>query len=233
MKFEDARKSLTIFRRRDDVSEELHELTIAIRRQENERSKITYLFTNRYYRKGALIFAILCATSKLSGKNPLLFYTTQIFQGIGGIGDSLDPKIAVIVYTVLELFATVVAMSIIDKFGRRKLLLFSSVGCAVMLGFQGIYFVLKDFYPEYAEKLYWLSILALFLYNIIVSLGLVLGPVLLVSELFPTAIKSKALGVADTFSVTMGTIASQLFHFTVETKGKTLEEIQLDLLKNN
>lgn len=257
MKFEDARKSLTIFRRRDDVSEELHELTIAIRRQENERSKITYLFTNRYYRKGALIFAILCATSKLSGKNPLLFYTTQIFQGIG---DSLDPKIAVIVYTVLELFATVVAMSIIDKFGRRKLLLFSSVGCAVMLGFQGIYFVLKDFYPEYAEKLYWLSILALFLYNIIVSLGLVLGPVLLVSELFPTAIKSKALGVADTFSVTMGTIASQLFHFTgmygmyipffifsascvigsvliyyylVETKGKTLEEIQLDLLKNN
>lgn len=257
LRFEYARESLKMIRRRADVNEELHELTLAIRRQENEKSDIKDLFTNKYYRRSGLIFVILCATCKLSGKNPLLFYTTRIFQDIG---EDLDPKIAVIIYTLLELISTIVAMIIIDKIGRRKLMLFSAGGCAVVLGFEGIYFVLKEYSPSQAEDLYWLSLLALFLYNIIVSLGLVLGPVLLVSELFPTSIKSKALGVADTFSVTMGTIASQLFHYTgqfgiyipffvfslscaigcvliyyflIETKGKTLEQIQLDLLKED
>ncbi|GJQ84541.1 hypothetical protein Trydic_g20037 [Trypoxylus dichotomus] len=176
LRFENARESLKILRRRLNVTDELHELAIAIRRQENERSKISDLFTNKYYRRSGLIFMILCATSKLSGKNPLLFYTTQIFLETG---DKLDPKIAVIIYTLLELIATIAAISVIDKFGRRKLMLFSAAGCAIVLAFEAIYFFLKEKNPIYAENLYWLSLIALFLYNIIASLGLVFGPVLL------------------------------------------------------
>lgn len=256
LRFNYARESLRILRRKQDVSEELEELTLAVRRQENERSKLSDLFTNKYFRKSMLLFAMLNATGKLSGKNPMLFYTTQIFTEIG---EDFNPKLATVIYTLLELFATIVAAWMIDRVGRRKLMLSSSSGCAIVLAFEAIYFLLKDQESPYVQSLYWPSLIALFLYNVIGSLGLMFGPILLVSELFPTSIKSKALGVADTFSVAMGTVASQLFHYTgqfgvyipffifsiscaigclliyhflIETKGKTLEEIQLDLIKN-
>lgn len=258
-RFNDARSCLKQLRGEDDVEGEMETLCETVKRQEsNKRVRPIDLFSVKSNRRAITIFIILCTTNKCSGKTPLLFYTTLIFRSAEGC---VDPTLSVIIYCLVELFSTLVALSVVDKFGRRPLFLFSATGCALSLLAQGSYLYFNEFSFAFVEYLRWLPITALISYNIIFSLGLAYGPVLLLGELFPTNIKAVALSTSDTFGIIMGTVVSQFFYVTMdhigmffpflsfsiccsvgvvfiyffvpETKGKTLEEIQLEFLNEN
>lgn len=255
-KLEEAKKSLNILRGTENVQDELDLLCKAVTRQEqSKKAKVTDLFTVPSNRRACLIYVIICLTNKFSGKNPCLFYTTMIFEEAGS---RISSELSVIIYCSVELVATLVAMFVVDKFGKRPLLILSSFGCSVSVFFLATYFYLKNLYPDLVESFDWLPIASLVSYNVLFSIGLAFGAVTVLSELFPTNVKAVALGTADTFSVSMGAIASKFFQitkdefgmfvpfwffaicsaiglifiikFVPETKGKTLEEIQQFLI---
>nr|XP_023013384.1 facilitated trehalose transporter Tret1-like [Leptinotarsa decemlineata] len=254
----DARRSLEILRGTSNVDNEMNSLRIAVSRQErSEKSGVLDLFTVPNIRKATYIFLILCLTNKFSGKNPCMFYTETIFKETGS---NINPTLSVVVYCTVELIAVASAtFFIVDRFGKRKLMITSTAGCALSVFMLSLHFYLKDFHVGIVDKLNWLPITALTSYNIFFSIGLAFGPVTVLSELFPTNIKAKALGIADTFSVLMGALVSKIFQIALdefetmfvpffffsmcscvglifvikyvpETKGKTLEEIQQYLI---
>ncbi|KAJ8953094.1 hypothetical protein NQ318_013436 [Aromia moschata] len=255
----EARNSLEILRGRSDVDSEMDALCKAVVRQErtNEKPGFFDLFTIRSNRKACYIFLILCLTNKFSGKNPCLFYTETIFKEAGS---SIDATLSVIIYCSVELLAVAsTTFFIVDRFGKRLLMITSTAGCAISVFMIALHFYLKDYHFGLMENLDWLPITALVSYNILFSIGLSFGPVSVLSELFPTSVKAKALCIADSFSVMMGTIVSKFFQITMdefgtmsvpffffsmcslvglifvikcipETKGKTLEEIQQYLI---
>jgi len=92
-------------------------------------------------------------------------------------------------------FATVVAgfiaVLLVDRFGRKNLLILSSVGVAISLIVLGLHFYLLslNFDPE---KLTWLSITSLLCFNLFVACGLSTIPSTLVGEMFPANLKNLA-----------------------------------------
>lgn len=257
----EARTSLEILRGKSDVEDELDSLCKAVVRQErSQKSGLLDLFTIASNRKACCIYLILCLTNKFSGKNPCMFYTETIFKEAG---TSINATMSVIIYCTVELLAVATTtLLILDRFGKRVLMITSTAGCCVSLLALGIYFYLKDYHSGIIESLEYLPLTALVSYNILFSIGLSFGPIAVLSELFPTSVKAKALCLADSFSVMMGVVVSKFFQLTIdefqtmsipflvfgmccllgfvfvvkyvpETKGKTLEEIQHFLIESS
>uniref|UniRef100_A0A1Y1MSZ0 Major facilitator superfamily (MFS) profile domain-containing protein n=1 Tax=Photinus pyralis TaxID=7054 RepID=A0A1Y1MSZ0_PHOPY len=252
----EAKAALILLRGSVDVDSEMHSLCEAVSRQESDRkTKMSELVTVRSNRRALLIFVILCTTRKFSGNSPFLFYTAQIFQMAQG---SLHPHLSVIIFLTIQIIAAMLSLYLLDRVGRRPIILSSTVVCVITLGIIGLYFYLQDHHVQYVENLRWLPITVLVCYIVFYNIGLELSPVVYVGELFPTNIKAIALGFAETFAAMNGIVTAMLFSiladnygmflpfwifatccavgllliakFVPETKNKTLEQIQMELI---
>jgi SP family arabinose:H+ symporter-like MFS transporter len=96
------------------------------------------LFSRRY-RKPVMLAVVLALFNQFSGINPILYYLNDLFAKAGFSKVSGDLQAVAIGFT--NLLFTVVAMSIIDKVGRKKLLIVGSVGTCVCLSIVGWIFV--------------------------------------------------------------------------------------------
>jgi facilitated trehalose transporter len=76
-----------------------------------------------------------------SGLNAVIFYTVQIFKSAG---TAINPNISSIIVGLVLLISNTVATFLIDKIGRRILLIVSDSGMALGLFGLGLFFYLKD-----------------------------------------------------------------------------------------
>ncbi|KAG5887989.1 hypothetical protein JTB14_016613 [Gonioctena quinquepunctata] len=259
-RFKRAERSLRLLRGCSDVAKDMEVLKEAVRVQEEigGRPKFTDLFTVPSNRKACGIMVILVLGSKAAAKAPLTFYTKMVFEESGS---SLSSSLSTITYCAVEVVVVMLTTYfIIDRFGRRYLIIFSTFGCAVTLIFLGLYFFLKDNHYDIINYLNWLPLTSLILNNVAFSIGLSFAWICYLSELFPTNVKVNALSIAEAFTALAAAVTSKFFQMTndwsgslsvpflsfavfslimivfivkyvPETKGKTLEEIQ-ELLKN-
>lgn len=94
------------------------------------RHNLKELFVHASNRRGLAIIVSLQLLQQFSGWNALMYYSATIFQGIGFD----NPTATSIIIAGTNFVFTVVAFCIIDRFGRRKLLLISQVGmCAGLI----------------------------------------------------------------------------------------------------
>jgi predicted MFS family arabinose efflux permease len=92
----------------------------------------------RRHRRPILLALAIAAFNQLSGINAILYYLNDIFAAAGFTGVSADLQAVVIGLT--NLIATMVAMTVIDRIGRRPLLLTGAVGTTIALaGVAAIY----------------------------------------------------------------------------------------------
>lgn len=203
------------------------------------------LFSRRY--RVPVTLAILIAVfNQFSGINPVLYYLNDIFAKAGFSSISSDVQ-AVFVGATLMTF-TIVAMSIIDKIGRKKLLIVGSVGTCICLSTISLIFFTK----KHEELLLWPVV------GFVAFFGVSQGSVIWVyiSEIFPNSIRGKgqslgsfthwltnaglttlfpviavysAAGPFIFFSCMMVVQLIVVIQFFPETKGFTLEELQAKL----
>ncbi|KAL0325815.1 UNVERIFIED_CONTAM: Sugar transporter ERD6-like 6 [Sesamum radiatum] len=194
----------------------------------------------------------LLVLQQLAGTNGVIFYSTTIFES-AGISSSNAATVGV---GAIQVFATAVSTWLVDRTGRRILLIVSSFGMALSLLVVAIAFFLKGFVAEDSSLYGIFGILSVVgVVCMIVSFSLGMGPIpwLIMSEILPPKIKGLAGSVAtlaNWFSSWLITMTAPLLLawssggtfslytvvcvFTVafvaiwvpETKGKTLEEIQ-------
>jgi len=185
--------------------------------------------------------------NQLSGINALLYYLNDIFAMAGF--DKVSGDIQAVMIGATNLIFTVFAMLVIDKIGRKKLLLAGSVGMAVCLAAVATIFITES------HK----SVLIWFLIGYIASFAFSQGAVIWVylSEVFPNIVRAKgqALGsfshwlmcalVSWTFPIMATKSGGYPFVFFAvmmitqffvvlfvypETKGASLEDLQKKLL---
>ncbi|OIW03494.1 hypothetical protein TanjilG_31007 [Lupinus angustifolius] len=195
----------------------------------------------------------LLILQQLSGINGVFFYSSTIFQNAG----ITSSDIATFGVGIVQVLATCVTLWLVDKAGRRILLIVSSAGMAFSLLVVAISFYMKDYVSENSPLQGTFSILSLVgvvAMVIAFSAGMGAIPWIIMSEILPINIKGLAGSVATlaswlfswlvtlTANLLLGwnsggtfTIYAVVCIFTVvfvsiwvpETKGKTLEEIQL------
>jgi MFS transporter, SP family, arabinose:H+ symporter len=198
-------------------------------------------------RRATMIAVALAILQQITGINVVLFYGSVIFKE--HVGNSTDT--AAVGYNVLiglvNFFATIVALWIIDKAGRRPLLMFSAGTMAVCQLALGIAFLSPN-----PPAMLVLSIMLLLAASFAVGMGP--GVWVVLAEIFPTRIRGRAMSIATislwvactaltmTFLSLVSAIGSTatfaiyssmclvtlllVAKWLPETKGKTLEQIE-------
>jgi len=195
-----------------------------------------------------LLGIVIVVFQQFSGANAIFFYAPIIFEKAGmNVNDQLFQQILV---GAINLIFTLAAMLLVDKLGRKKLMLAGSFLMALWLGLIGMcyHFSLFNGY-----------LLSFFVLGYIATYAATLAPVtwVLISEIFPTKIRGVAISIAtcalwaacftlayvfpvlierldatQTFFLFAGICFIYFFillKFAPETKGKSLEEVEMEM----
>jgi SP family sugar porter-like MFS transporter len=192
--------------------------------------------------------SFLAVFQQWCGINVIFNYAPEVFDAAGY--DIADIMFQIVITGVVNLIFTVVAMMTVDKFGRRGLMLLGSIGLTL------IYAVLGSGYYMNVQGSIMVALVVLAIACYAVSLAPVVW--VLISELFPNRIRgaavsiavfslwagsallvytfpilNQALGAHGTFWIYGGICAigaAVTLAFVPETKGKSLEEIEQELV---
>ncbi|KAH8283468.1 hypothetical protein KR018_003179 [Drosophila ironensis] len=253
---DDAAKSLQWLRGADaDIEDELKEIFEESQRQ-NGQEKVNIIAALRrpIVLKGLGISVLLQVFQQWTGINAILFYSSSIFADVGS---SLSGTDASIIIAVVQVTSTFVAVMIIDKTGRRILLIISGLLMAISTALMGLYFQMDESKPGSMDDFGWLPICSICVFIVFFSIGFGPVPWLVMAELFSEDVKSVAGSISGTSNWLSAFLVTLLFpilksgigpgptfwiftviavlsflyslFFVPETKGKTILEIQ-DLL---
>ncbi|GIY14824.1 solute carrier family 2, facilitated glucose transporter member 12 [Caerostris extrusa] len=126
-KEEKARKVLCLLRNTDDVDKEIESIISSIEEQKNRRYVDLFSTVNNM-RSRMLLGMSLVFLQQFSGNANVLYYAPTVFQHFGYDSDTLATLVT-IGLGVVKVISTVVTLCIVDKVGRRTLLL---IGCLLM-----------------------------------------------------------------------------------------------------
>ncbi|MGB9601479.1 MAG: sugar porter family MFS transporter [Limisphaerales bacterium] len=207
-------------------------------------------------RRALIIGIVLAILQQVTGINVFLYFAPEIFKQLGSTTDVA--MLQTIIIGAVNVAFTVVAIWTVDKLGRKPLMIVGSVGMGLSLLAMGIFAQLQQ-HPVW---------MLAFILGYIACFALSVGPVtwVILSEIFPTRLRGRAMGIATVFLWGADFLVTQTypmidshplliekFHhafpfylysfmcvilicvmvfFVPETKGKTLEQIEIGWLKN-
>ena len=246
-----------VLNNRDDEAKAIFAKTgehnaVALIREEHELSAkgIKESLFNGKFNKPIFFAVVLAMFNQLSGINAILYYAPRIFEMAGFSKDQayLQP----VFIGAANLLFTLIAMSVIDKFGRKTLLIIGSIGMIVFLSLTANAFK-GDLSGNQNVLIYLIGYIAFFAF----SQGAVIW--VFISEIFPNSVRSQGGSLGSFTHWIMAAIISWTFPVIVEgsdnggyysfifyavmmvlnliftwrvlpeTKGKSLEQIQKDL----
>lgn len=152
-------------------------------------------------RRALVIGILLAILQQITGINVFMYYAPEIFKQLGS-GTDVALLQTVIVGACNVLF-TIVAIRTVDRLGRKPLLMIGAVGMGLCLTGLGIA-------AYHATTAAWVLV---FILGYIACFALSLGPVVWVvlSEIFPTRIRGRAMAVATLLLWTANYVVSQTF----------------------
>jgi sugar porter (SP) family MFS transporter len=245
---DEAREVLYRVRDEDDIEAEIADVRALSARQSSFREVL-----NPAVRHVMIIGIALAVFQQITGINTIIYYAPTLLSS-AGLGNSAA-LLANVVNGAVNVLMTIVAIRLLDRTGRRPLLLGGTTGMAVGMIVVALTFVIGG--SQLHGGAAYFAIAGLLIYTGSFAIGL--GPVfwLLISEIYPVKIRGQAmsvatmanwaanfvvtisfltllgaLGNAGTFFLFFGltVVALAYFHRQVpETKNRSLEEIERDL----
>ncbi|CAK1540943.1 unnamed protein product [Leptosia nina] len=188
----DAEKALRWLRGPDaDLTTELEDMQKEVDNASRLQGGILHMLTNR-----APLMAFICSLGlmffqQFSGINAVIFYTNQIFASAGS---DIPAVIATIIVGVVQTIATYISSLLIERAGRRILLLQSCIIMGLCLIILGTYFKLQEDGAN-VSSVGWIPLVCLVLFIISFSLGFGPIPWMMMSELFPVEFRGTASGI--------------------------------------
>jgi SP family galactose:H+ symporter-like MFS transporter len=245
---EKARSVLVKVRGTKDVDAEMREIEATLH-QAHEHGRLSDLWLPEV--RPAMVIGIgLAIFQQVTGINTVIYYAPKIIQS-AGISSASGAILATAGIGLVNVLMTIVSMWLIDRVGRRPLLLTGIAGMIVSLGVLGYAF----HSPTHGGSFATFAVVTLMCY--VAMFAISLGPIfwLLIAEIYPLKIRGSAEGIAAgtnwganfvvsltflTLAETMGAsltfwlyaalaVAAWIFSFVLvpETKGRTLEEIEV------
>uniref|UniRef100_A0A0V0ID70 Putative sugar transporter ERD6-like 6-like n=1 Tax=Solanum chacoense TaxID=4108 RepID=A0A0V0ID70_SOLCH len=251
---EDFETSLQVLRGFEaDITNEVNEIKRSVASSTNRRTAMRFAdLKHRRYWFPLMVGIGLLILQQLGGINGVIFYSSNIFLS-AGISSSNAATFGV---GAIQVVATAVSTWLVDRTGRRILLIVSSAGMTVSLIIVSVAFYLKGYVSEDSTLYGVLGIISVVgVVFMIISFSLGMGPIpwLIMSEILPIKIKGLAGSTATlanwlfswvitvtapllmawssggTFTIYMVMCAFTVAFVAIwvpETKGRTLEEIQ-------
>ena len=235
-----------------EAGEQLYETQSVVRSE--AKSDWRFLLQPEIF-KAVLIGASIAILGQFMGVNAVLYYGPSIFEqaGLSG-GDALFSQVLV---GIVNAVTTVIAVFIIDKIGRKKLVYYGVSGMVISLLLIGFYFRFSTTFN--LPNIFLLIFFLFYVFCCAISICAVIF--VLLSEMYPTRVRGMAMSIAG-FALWIGTYlvgqltpwmlqnltpAGTFLLFAImcvpyilivwklipETTGKSLEEIERYWMKNN
>lgn len=154
-----------------------------------------------------MIGIVLAVLQQVTGINVVMYYAPVIFKSTGlASTDAINDTVLV---GVVMMAFTLVAVWVVDRVGRKALLLFASAGMGIALTLLGGAFIFEKFEGR------WVLMIVL---GYVASFAVGMGPVVwvIISELFPTCIRGRAMSIATVCLWIACYAVSQLFPLMLE-----------------
>ncbi|XP_075645978.1 putative plastidic glucose transporter 2 isoform X1 [Castanea sativa] len=226
----------------------LAELSKSDKGDDTDTVKLSELFYGRHFRV-VFIGSTLFALQQLSGINAVFYFSSTVFKSAG-----VPSNLANVFIGIANLTGSIIAMVLMDKLGRKALLLWSFSGMVMSMVLQ---VTAASSYVANSGAMY-LSVGGMLMFVFTFALGAGPVPGLLLPEIFPSRIRAKAMAfcmsvhwvinffVGLLFLRLLEQLGPQLLYSifgtfcliavvfvkrnVVETKGKSLQEIEIALL---
>jgi SP family galactose:H+ symporter-like MFS transporter len=167
--------------------------------------------------KAALVVGVgLAILQQVTGINTVIYYAPTIVE-FTGVNSSAGSILAAVGVGVINVVMTVVALRLLDRAGRRTLLMIGVSGMVISLFTLGLAF-------EGGGGSTFDSVLAIVsLMTYVASFAISLGPIfwLLNAEIYPLSVRSKAAGIGTMANWTFNFIVSLTFLLLIEALGQS------------
>ncbi len=185
-----AQAMLARIRGTPDIDEELLEIERSLAQAE-ESGRLSDLLAPSL-RSSLGIGIGLAIFQQITGINTVIYYAPVIIQS-AGISSASGAILATAGIGLVNVLMTIVSMRLIDRKGRKPLLLAGIAGMVVTLGLLGLVFRMSN----HSGALAWLAVLGMMAY--VASFAISLGPIfwLLISEIYPLKIRNSAEGLEE------------------------------------
>ncbi|XP_065156571.1 facilitated trehalose transporter Tret1-2 homolog isoform X2 [Atheta coriaria] len=178
-------------RNQDTIEKEFVEMKEGVAEQMDANNRFVDLVRVKSNRQALIIAITVRGIQQFAGISAFAVYAPYLFARVDG---GITASTSAIIYTAALTFCSCTGSILLDFLGRRRAMIISCVGCAVVLLLEAAYFY---FIPElsrlYQIRMPYFPILGMLIYVLVYSFGLGIIPNLLLGELFPSNIKGKAL----------------------------------------
>ncbi|KAL4375856.1 hypothetical protein GQ457_02G035560 [Hibiscus cannabinus] len=233
-----------------DISEEASDIRVYMETLELQtEASFLELFQRRY--ADALIIGVgLMLLQQLGGSSGMAYYTGSIFEAAG-----ISGNLGLQVLAVVQIPVSILSLFLMDRSGRRPLLLVSASGICLAGFLQGLAFCFKEF-PSLKELTPSLVLTSAMIVSVANTVGMAGIPWIIMSEVFPINVKAQAGSLVTLVHWSTAWLITYSFNFMMEwssagtffffsgiagltvvfvavlvpeTKGRTLEEIQASI----
>ncbi|XP_050077687.1 facilitated trehalose transporter Tret1-like isoform X2 [Anopheles maculipalpis] len=181
---------------------------------ESTQSRICWAdFTTPEAKRGLFIGVFVMALNQFSGIFAILTYAGTIFQ-MSGTG--IDPNVALVLVAVINICGNLTSFAIIDRVGRKILLLLSAIGVGLALAVLGAHSYLLTIGYD-LRGVEWLPVLALAMTLFLAAIGITNVPFFIVPEVMPPKLRSIGSTISATLLCMFAFICVKLYPILMET----------------
>ncbi|KAK9887172.1 hypothetical protein WA026_020626 [Henosepilachna vigintioctopunctata] len=194
-----------------DVTEELAEIEGILKESGQTATSIIQTFRRYSNLKALLISFSLMLFQQFCGINAVILYSANIFSTAGV---KLNDDICTIILGLTQVIATLFSSFMVDKLGRRVLMISSTLMVGLSTIALAVYYTLKDRFlidKTIMDHLNLIPIISLGCFIIMFSIGLGPLPWIIGSEIFPPEVKSMACSGAGTLNMFSAFLITKFF----------------------
>lgn len=213
---EDALSALTFFRKEKyDPAQEIQDITKQVEGQGSSGgtwNQMRMLFHSQAL-KTFCVLSLISVLVAFCGSEPLSSYLVPILQKTQSDG---DPYVMAVVYSSVRILGIIVHLGVVDKLGRKPLIVASFFMCSMSTAAYATYFHVLD--GTVAADVKWLPLTLLLLFSLFSGVGL---PVItaLQGELLPTTCRVAGLSLLTCVLMLASFTSSHTYYMTAETLG--------------
>lgn len=173
-------------------------------------------FSVKCLRRGFMIASGLIILQQLSGICAILAFAGPLFDASGS---ALSGDMTAILIGIVKISCVLFTTVIIERVGRRPLLITSSLGACIPHFLLGLFFYLKNIQSPVVEYIMWLPVTSVLGFIVAYSLGIGVIPTSIMSEIFPSNFKSKAANACVFCSMFLIFVVTTFFPIMTEFLG--------------
>lgn len=247
----EAAKCLRWFRCEDNVDSELQVMEKNVRKEMENQSTFREVFSSRKDRRALSIVVMACISQRAGGISCILAYSALILPEPAPLMDRFE---YIILFAIILVVINLICVPVVECVGRRPMLITSELAMAVIMAIFAVYFYWYPSGNAVPVYVRWIPYACYVLFSVAFAMGVGFIPVVYLGEMFPVNIRSHCSAIASVTLALCSFVTNKMFLFVshyygyhamfcgftvvnivctiysckyaIETKGKTLLEIQ-------